>query len=269
MFNFNIFKKNNNFDKFKYFKDNYKLIETLKTSNKIDVYKVKNKKTKNIVILKILSLHNEVNYITITNTIIDLKYEYLMLKNINHPNIVKPLEFIDNFGIQLQYIQSYELFLYITNNWLQLEDKIKILNKLIDIIQYLHSISIYHLDLKLENILINNEKEPFLIDFGHSTKDKETTKLGTYVYLVPEFQEKDKMNSSKIDSWCLGLIILSFIDKTLFFNWLNNEKNKINYNKIKEKLIKTHIFIELLEVLWCWDINERKNISSLCKLDYV
>lgn len=71
---------------------------------------------------------------------------------------------------------------------------------LISAIDYIHKHNIVHRDLKLENILLMNEKDPFsmkIIDFGISgilsKVGGEIINAGTIMYCPPEVLSKKKL----------------------------------------------------------------------------
>merc|ERR1719230_1397746 len=78
-------------------------------------------------------------------------------------------------------------------------------------INYIHSQSIVHRDLKLENFLYEKKDGNHLklIDFGFSKVWQRNTKMdlscGTLSYVAPEVLEKDY--TSQCDLWSLGVIV--------------------------------------------------------------
>ena len=78
-------------------------------------------------------------------------------------------------------------------------------------IGHLHANNIMHRDIKPENIMITDEDEVKLIDFGLSKISKETRKnnlhtaTGTPYYMAPEVFTEHYW--SKADLWSLGVIL--------------------------------------------------------------
>lgn len=76
----------------------------------------------------------------------------------------------------------------------------------------LHSNGVAHLDLKLENILLDEHDDVKLCDFGTAANFKKKQKiprpvqLGTPVYIAPEI-ERHKFRPDKADVWSLGIIL--------------------------------------------------------------
>lgn len=100
-------------------------------------------------------------------------------------------------------------------------------------IGYLHSKSIMHRDLKLENILVDEKGYLKIIDYGlaKTLKDDQLamTFCGTPEYLAPEMAEHKGHNFS-VDWWALGVLIYEMkIGVTPFYN----RERKLLLAKIK------------------------------------
>lgn len=94
--------------------------------------------------------------------------------------------------------------------------------QILDAVDYLHNLGIAHLDLKLENIVLNTDTNVIkLIDFGEASffKDDRNNKYlfsnirGTIQYLPPESVDYIGFHGDKTDIWCCGVILYN-----LFYN---------------------------------------------------
>jgi len=81
-------------------------------------------------------------------------------------------------------------------------------------IHYLHTSKIIHRDLKAANILMNQQGEVKIADFGVSyeleNKTKAQTLIGTPYWMAPEILNESYNN--KIDIWSLGITVIELIE---------------------------------------------------------
>lgn len=141
--------------------------------------------------------------------------ECIALRRLNHPNIIS---LIDNINTDTEKCIITEYFRSNTLDKIEIEnldliDKIKIMIQIIEGLIYAHSKSVIHRDLKPQNILINEDMQVKIIDFGISKivefnyRTQETVKeLISYEFASPE-QIKRKDISFQSDYYSLGLII--------------------------------------------------------------
>ena len=98
--------------------------------------------------------------------------EMTILLQMNHPNVIKTTEIISDsyrYYIIMEYCQKGELFNHIVEQQHFTEEKSAFYYyQLISGVDYIHSKNICHRDLKPENLLLNEENELKIIDFGLS-----------------------------------------------------------------------------------------------------
>ena len=87
-----------------------------------------------------------------------LSNEILILKNIDHPNIMKIYEFYDdevNFYMVTEYYDQDDLYRNINKLYCMSQIVVKlIMEQLFNAVAYLHSKGVFHGDIKLENIML-------------------------------------------------------------------------------------------------------------------
>lgn len=87
------------------------------------------------------------------------------------------------------------------------------ITKILKSVQYLHEeVNYAHMDIKLENILVNSEMTVKLIDFGlaHNLTYKVSNPVGTKGYRAPEVASswmKDSVDGSVADIFSLGVVL--------------------------------------------------------------
>jgi len=148
------------------------------------------------------------------------KNERLILANVSHPNIIKLLGYDDDtYTLYLPYYKKGCAFNYYKENeTIDLSDRYDILYKLyndmLSALHYLYKNNITHRDIKLENILLDEDGTHILCDFGLSKPQiyKMTKTCGTYNYMAPELYYLGKNNNKtydyKIDIFSLGSLII-------------------------------------------------------------
>jgi len=141
--------------------------------------------------------------------------EINILKEIDHPNIVKMYEFFEDekrYYLVTEICKGGELFDEILQRGKFSErDGAVLMKQVLSCINYCHQNNIVHRDLKPENILLEQNKEfdaIKIIDFGTSLvydpNKSLDEKLGTPYYIAPEVLNKNY--NSKCDIWSCGVI---------------------------------------------------------------
>ena len=93
------------------------------------------------------------------------------MAKLNHPNIVgvhQVFEENNTAYMALDFVEGCDLLDVIENGTLKLspEDIETILRKVLDAISFVHAQGLLHRDISPDNILLNQNKDPVLIDFG-------------------------------------------------------------------------------------------------------
>jgi len=100
--------------------------------------------------------------------------EARILAEINHPNVVNVLEVFkqnNTVYIVMEFISGHSLKQEVEQNGVFSEEKLKkIIYKIGQALDYIHEKNILHLDIKPNNILMDKNNNPKLIDFGISKK---------------------------------------------------------------------------------------------------
>ncbi|KAF2765193.1 Pkinase-domain-containing protein [Teratosphaeria nubilosa] len=186
--------------------------------------------------------------------------EIAILRGLEHPNIVRLHEFVEterHMGIILEYASGGELFDYILNQRYLRDDKArKLFAQLISGVGYLHKKGIVHRDLKLENLLLDRNKNIIITDFGfantfdpmdelgedmerkitdkeyvkregldvlgknnHRRGDLMQTSCGSPCYAAPELVVSDGLYTGrKVDVWSCGVILYAMLAGYLPFD---------------------------------------------------
>ncbi|CAD8106669.1 unnamed protein product [Paramecium sonneborni] len=140
-----------------------------------------------------------------TQTTSLLQREMQIMKQLNHPNIVKLYkEFSDdkNVYLLLEYCNQGSLF---NQKFDQTQIK-QIIKEVLLALKYLHSQGIMHRDIKPENIYLHNNHVK-LGDFGIAQYIKKKSKsfCGTLDYMAPEVIRQNYYDN-RIDIWSVGIL---------------------------------------------------------------
>ena len=148
----------------------------------------------------------------------DIKNEIQILKELDHPKILKVLEFYITqykYYIITDYCPEGDLFNEIRKMIRFNEgDTAFIIYQLLQTIKYCHKMHIIHRDIKPENVMIEKREsngclQVKLIDFGTAKifqeKNKENGLVGSSYYMAPEVIKR-KYNE-KCDLWSIGVIM--------------------------------------------------------------
>lgn len=157
----------------------------------------------------------------------EFKNEVLLTGKLQHRNLVKLLgfclqkrerlliyEFVSNKSL------DYIIFDPIKRADLNWERRYKIIKDIARGLLYLHEdsrLQIVHRDLKTSNILLDDELNPKITDFGiaklfdaNQTHGMTSTVIGTYGYMAPEYIKHGEF-SIKSDVFSFGVIILEIV----------------------------------------------------------
>jgi calcium-dependent protein kinase len=172
-----------------------------------------------------------------------LMIEVSILKELDHPNIVRIFEVINDektINIFMEHCTGGELYERIERSSHFSESLAsQYMLDMVSAIKYCHEAKLVHRDLKPENILFENNKENArlkIIDFGTSKYFKPNEKMqkfiGTSYYVAPEVI--DKNYDEKCDIWSLGVILYVMLCGSPPFYGKTTEDT---YNSIKTKKV--------------------------------
>jgi len=192
----------------KTFDKKYKILSIIGEGSMGTIYRVKKRKT---------TLRHEFALKTLTNDVIcetliqEMKNEIFLLKQLDHPNILRAYETFDGgqvLGIVMELCTGGDLHSRIPYKE---SDAARIMNKVLSAVQYMHSKNIIHRDIKLENIMFESSRKNAdvkLIDFGLAKKfmkkdEYMTGFAGTDYTMAPEVHTKEY--TTKADLWSIGV----------------------------------------------------------------
>ncbi|KAK2113601.1 hypothetical protein P7K49_007867 [Saguinus oedipus] len=156
-----------------------------------------------------------------------------ILKTLHHPNIIKLLQIInttESCHLVLEYAPGGSLHDWIQQNIVMEEEARAMFQQILSAIEYCHHKMIAHRDLKPSNILLDNERNIKIADFGLAIAYHEGQRLrvcpGTLPYMAPELLLGQGYECPAMDVWALGVTLFEMVSNTLPFVSENNVKLK-------------------------------------------
>lgn len=131
--------------------------------------------------------------------------EIAILRELSHPNIVRLHEMVETdryIGIIMEYASGGELFDYILKNrYLKDNAARRLFAQLVSGVGYLHKKGIVHRDLKLENLLLDRNRNLIITDFGFANTFNPADELGEEIeYNLTNREFVKRMNLDKTDA---------------------------------------------------------------------
>ncbi|OMJ75157.1 hypothetical protein SteCoe_25778 [Stentor coeruleus] len=216
------------------------------------------------------------------NTAANLNREISIMKELDHPNILKLYESIstsNSIYLILEYCSGGDL----SKEKCISEYKVsKYLRQIISAMKVLNEKRIVHRDLKPANILLDSKNNIKLADFGFARSIKDAlanTFAGTPFYMAPEILKVgENMNSyydNKADIWSIGCIIYELITGRYPFqaSMISEMASSIEKQLKSETFLDRKIFSpmchDLLSKILKIDTNERIDFEHLCQHPFV
>lgn len=141
-----------------------------------------------------------------------------LLKNLNHPNIVKYHGFVksvENLYIILEFCENGSLHSICKNFGKFPENLVSLYTaQVLQGLLFLHEQGVIHRDIKGANILTTKEGLVKLADFGVATKQQglsEGSVVGTPYWMAPEVIELSGASTAS-DIWSLGCTVIELLD---------------------------------------------------------
>ena len=235
--------------------------------------------------------------------------EIAILKQLNHPNIVRLHEMVETdhtIGMILEYASGGELFDYILQKrYLNDKQARRLFAQLVSGVGYLHRNGIIHRDLKLENLLLDSQKNIIITDFGFANTfdpmgrrhsdlshgkvadkagqqqveqvqdDLMATSCGSPCYAAPELVVSDGLYSGrKVDVWSCGVILYAMLAGYLPFDDDPDNPDGDNINLLYKYICNTPLIFpqwvsaharDMLKQILVPDPNKRADLFTVAR----
>jgi transcriptional regulator with GAF, ATPase, and Fis domain len=147
----------------------------------------------------------------------NFKNEFSILKELNHPNISRILDFgyetrMRKYYITTEFIEGAELHEACEEQPVEVIEKLAV--QILRALNYLHTRGIYHFDIKPQNVLVKMENgvpiTAKLIDFGLSGYTTPKKKVGTPAYMAPEVIQGGMLDN-RTDLYSFGVALYKLL----------------------------------------------------------
>ncbi|KAJ0081064.1 hypothetical protein Patl1_10497 [Pistacia atlantica] len=177
------------------------------------VYHARNIKSGESVAIKVIDKEK----ILKSGLMAHIKREISILRRVRHPNIVQLFEVMatkSKIYFVMEYVRGGELFNKVAKGRLKEDLARKYFQQLISAVGFCHARGVYHRDLKPENLLLDENGDLKVSDFGLSAVSDQIrqdglfhTFCGTPAYVAPEVLGRKGYEAAKVDIWSCGVIL--------------------------------------------------------------
>nr|XP_043635453.1 CBL-interacting serine/threonine-protein kinase 25-like [Erigeron canadensis] len=146
-----------------------------------------------------------------------ITHEIAAMRLVRHPNVVQLKEVMatkTKIFLIMEYVKGGELFAKVVKGRLKEDFARKYFQQLISAVDYCHSRGVSHRDLKPENLLLDENEDLKVSDFGLSALPEQLwndgklhTQCGTPAYVAPEVLRQKGYDGAKADIWSCGVIL--------------------------------------------------------------
>lgn len=240
------------------------------------VYLARNVKTNESVAIKVIDKEK----ILKGGLIAHIKREISILRRVRHPNIVQLFEVMatkSKIYFVMEYVRGGELFNKVAKGRLKEDVARKYFQQLISAVTFCHARGVYHRDIKPENLLLDENGNLKVSDFGLSAVSDQIrqdglfhTFCGTPAYVAPEVLARKGYDAGKVDIWSCGVVLfvlmagyLPFHDRNVMAmykkiykgefrcpRWFSPELTRLCSRLLETNPEKRFTFPEIMENSW-------------------
>uniref|UniRef100_A0AAG5CTU8 Protein kinase domain-containing protein n=1 Tax=Anopheles atroparvus TaxID=41427 RepID=A0AAG5CTU8_ANOAO len=205
--------------------------------------------------------------------LIRIRREVQIMSSVQHPNIIHIYEVFENrekMVLVMEFAAGGELYDYLSERKVLAEEEARrIFRQVATAIYYCHKHKICHRDLKLENILLDENGNAKIADFGLSNVFDEQRLLATFcgspLYASPEIVKGTPYLGPEVDCWSLGVLLYTLVYGAMPFDGANFKRlvkqiSQGDYFEPKKPSRASPLIREMLTVC----PRQRANIEQIC-----
>nr|XP_018680429.1 PREDICTED: CBL-interacting serine/threonine-protein kinase 12-like [Musa acuminata subsp. malaccensis] len=177
------------------------------------VYVARNARTGELVAIKALDKEK----ILRDGLFAHIKREIAILRRVRHPYIVQLHEVMATrirIYFVMEYVRGGDLFSRVAKGRTLEDAARRYFQQLVSAVAFCHAPGVFHRDLKPENLLVDDNGDLKVSDFGLSAVSNQMrddglffTLCGTPAYVAPEVLSRRGYDGAKVDIWFCGIIL--------------------------------------------------------------
>ena len=227
---------------------------------------------------------------TVAEMLPQIRREIEAMKALSHQNVCKLFQVIETetqIYLVLEYCPGGDLFDYIDERGRLAEGEARhLFRQIVAAVAQVHDQGFAHRDLKLENLLLGEDKRLKLTDFGLCAKPKGgmgshlDTFCGTVNYAAPEIISGKRYLGSEADVWSMGVLLYTLLCGCLPFcdDNIGMLHKKMQSGMYEKPEWLSEVSIEMLDQLLQADPERRITVTQLlnhpwvlqdCRPDYL
>ncbi|XP_023174318.2 uncharacterized protein LOC111601785 isoform X3 [Drosophila hydei] len=219
--------------------------------------------------------------------LVRIRREVQIMSSVQHPNIIHIYEVFENrekMVLVMEFAAGGELYDYLSERKVLSEEEARrIFRQVATAVYYCHKHKICHRDLKLENILLDEQGNAKIADFGLSNVFDDQRLLGTFcgspLYASPEIVEGTPYQGPEVDCWSLGVLLYTLVYGSMPFDGSNFKKlvkqiSQGDYYEPRQPVRASTLIRDMLtvspqkratieQICSHWWVNENDNVSCL------
>jgi len=263
----------------------YKSIRKIGSGGFAKVWKAIDTHTKGYVAMKVSSSRSSNNV---------LEKEFYILRKMNNPHVISPIAFYyDRRAVTTTHMilpfMKKDLYSHVFDEGRHMSDEElrKLVNDIADAIKHIHTIGFVHRDIKPENILIDDNGDYVLCDFGHAEHHDEMSLYGlkgSLFYMAPEvaaarLTSRTPFTIGKpVDVFSFGMTLYNITTRTMGGANPRNKSDAVYIDEISRFDMMTQIdaiadrsdeFKDLLKMMMHRSPVARATIDEILDHDFV
>ncbi|XP_044574285.1 serine/threonine-protein kinase par-1 isoform X6 [Drosophila ananassae] len=219
--------------------------------------------------------------------LVRIRREVQIMSSVQHPNIIHIYEVFENrekMVLVMEFAAGGELYDYLSERKVLSEEEARrIFRQVATAVYYCHKHKICHRDLKLENILLDENGNAKIADFGLSNVFDDQRLLATFcgspLYASPEIVEGTPYQGPEVDCWSLGVLLYTLVYGSMPFDGSNFKRlvkqiSQGDYYEPRKPSRASTLIREMLtvcprkratieQICSHWWVNENDNVSCL------